>query len=144
MKACTKLQGHSTSGVCPINQLAALAAITAPREFFVPVRAALRRRRDLLAIGLAAIPGFELGPTAQGAFYLFPRIDALFGRTSPTGRVLRSGLDVADWLIHEGGIAVVPGEAFGEGRCIRISYAVGVEVLEAGVSRIEAAVRALR
>ena len=141
--AASKLQGHSTSGVCRINQAGALAAVTSDRSFFEPVRAELVVRRDEAVAALEAVPGLELGPTPRGAFYLFPRVDGLFGRTSPGGRILDSGLAVAEFLIHEGGVAVVPGEAFGEPRCIRLSYAVPDELLRAGLGRIAAAVATL-
>lgn len=140
IKACAKLQGHSTSGVCLVNQRAALGALGAPPEFLEPVRAALVVRRDLLAAGLDAIDGIEVGPVAQGAFYLFPRVDGLFGRRRPDGEVLRSAMDVADYLLDAAGVGVVPGEAFGEPRCVRVSYALSRDQVELGVQRIAAAV----
>jgi aspartate aminotransferase len=144
IEAAGTLQGHSTSGVCRVNQAAALAAVTADRSFFEPVRAALLARRDLAVAALADVPGIEVGPVPQGAFYLFPRVDGLFGRTSPGGRTLDSALSVADFLIREGGVAVVPGEAFGEPRCVRISYALSREQLQGGLQRIAEAVATLR
>jgi aspartate aminotransferase len=143
LKAAGKLQGHSTSGVCRINQAGALAAVTADRGFFPPVKAALLTRRDLAVSALNAIPGVDVGPVPLGAFYLFPRVDGLFGKTSPQGRKLDSALSVADFLIHEGGVAVVPGEAFGEARCVRISYAISREQLASGLSRLAEAVSTL-
>ena len=143
VKACSKLQGHSTSGVCAINQRAALAAIQAPRSFLDPVCKALVARRNLLAEGLDAIPGIEVGPIAQGAFYLFPRVDGLFGRSRPDGSVLGSAMEVADFLLSETGVAVVPGEAFGEPRCVRVSYALGRDLVESGIQRIAEAVSRL-
>ena len=136
IKACAKLQGHSTSGVCLVNQRAALGALRAPPDFLEPVRAALVVRRDLLAAGLGAIAGIEVGPVAQGAFYLFPRVDGLFGRTRPDGEVIRSAMDVADYFLDVAGVGVVPGEAFGEPRCVRVSYALSRDQVELGVQRI--------
>ncbi len=143
IKACGKLQGHSTSGVCRINQAAALGALSADPAYLEPIRRALVHRRDLAVEALNAIDGVEVGPVPSGAFYLFPRVDGLFGKTSPAGRQLHSAISVADFLIHEGGVAVVPGEAFGEARCIRISYALGREALVSGLERIAAAVATL-
>ena len=143
IKACAKLQGHSTSGVCLINQRAALGALTSPQDFLAPVRAALVARRDLLANGLDLISGLDVGPVAKGAFYLFPRVDGLFGRTCPDGSVLRSAMDVADYFLEEGGVGVVPGEAFGEPRCVRVSYALSRDQVVLGVERITAAVARL-
>lgn len=143
IKACAKLQGHSTSGVCLVNQRAALGALSSPSDFLAPVRAALVARRDLLAAGLGAIEGVDVGPVAQGAFYLFPRVDGLFGRICPDGAVLRSAMDVADYFLEEVGVGVVPGEAFGEPRCVRVSYALSRDQVALGVERIAAAVAAL-
>ncbi len=141
--AAGTLQGHSTSGVCRVNQAGAVAAVRADRSFFKPVLAALHARRDLCVEALSAVPGIDLGPVPQGAFYVFPRVDGLFGKTSPGGRLLDSAMSVADFLIHEGGVAVVPGEAFGEARCVRISYAIARDQLVSGLERIAAAVATL-
>ncbi|MCP4867553.1 MAG: pyridoxal phosphate-dependent aminotransferase [Proteobacteria bacterium] len=142
VKACAKLQGHSTSGVSPVNQLAALGAVTAPRDFLVPIKAALLKRRALLSSGLNAIDGFDVGPIPQGAFYLFPRVDGFFGRTTPDGTTIQTAFDVANYLIEQG-VGVVPGEAFGEPQCVRISYALARETLEKGLEKLRAAVSLL-
>jgi aspartate aminotransferase len=84
-----------------------------------------------------------VGPRPQGAFYLFPRVDGLFGRTTPDGVTLRGALDVANYFISHG-VGVVPGEAFGEPRCVRVSYAVARETLEAGITKLREAVALLR
>ena len=139
IRACGKLQGHSTSGVCSINQRAAIAALEAPLEYLQPIREALARRRDLLLTGLEATSGIEPGPRPQGAFYLFPRVDGLFGLRTPEGEEVCSGLDVCSFLLETAGVAVVPGEAFGEPRCVRISYALSTEHIREGVRRIQAA-----
>jgi len=143
VRACCKIQSHSTSGVCAVNQRAAIAAIEAPRSFLDPILTALSRRRKLLAEGLDETPGVEVGPRPQGAFYLFPRVDGLFGRTTPGGAQLSSSLDVADFFINEAGVAVVPGEGFGEPRCVRISYATSYERLEQGLQRLQQAISKL-
>jgi len=143
VKACSKLQGHSTSGVCLVNQRAAMGALAAPTSFLEPVRAALVARRNLLAAGLDAIDGVDVGPVAQGAFYLFPRVDGLFGRCRPDGSALRSAMDVADYLLDSVGVGVVPGEAFGEPRCVRVSYALSRQQVEQGVQRIAEAISKL-
>ena len=143
IQACAKLQGHSTSGVCRVNQRAALAALTSDPALLEPVRSALVARRDLLVEGLERIEGIDVGPLAQGAFYVFPRVDGLFGRKRPDGGVLSSSMDVADFLISEVGVAVVPGVAFGEDRCVRISYALSRMTVAEGVRRIALAVAKL-
>jgi aspartate aminotransferase len=143
VKACSKIQGHSTSGVCEVNQCAAVAAIGAPSAFLEPVLLALDRRRKVLAHALDAVAGIEVGPIPQGAFYLFPRVDGLFGRKTPSGGSLSCALEVAGYLLDEAQVAVVPGEAFGEDRCVRISYATTFEHIEDGARRIAAAVARL-
>lgn len=143
VKACARLQAHTTSGVSRVTQAAAAAALQSDFGYVGPIREALVRRRDLLAAGLDAIDGFEVGPPPCGAFYLFPRIDSMFGRTTPEGRVLGSGFDLAEYLLSEAGVAVVPGEAFGEPRCVRLSYAVDQDKVEAAVPRIAAAIARL-
>ena len=141
--ACAKLQGHSTSGVCAVNQRAALGALAAPETFLTPIRSALVLRRNMLAAGLDAVEGIEVGPIAQGAFYLFPRVDGLFGLLRPDGAPIRSAMDLADYFLDSVGVGVVPGEAFGEPRCIRVSYALGRDLVEEGVKRIQEAVTKL-
>ena len=143
VRACAKLQGHSTSGVCAVNQAAAAAALRAPADFHAPVLSALDGRRKLLVEGLQGIDGIAVGPVPQGAFYLFPRVDGLFGRTRPNGERIGSAMDVAEHLLEEGGVAVVPGEAFGEPRCVRISYALARQQVEEGLSRMGASLALL-
>lgn len=141
IQACSGLMGHSTSGVSRLTQAGAIAAVNAPTEGYLPpMIAALQAKRDLLVAGLAGIDGIDVGPVPQGAFYLFPRVDGLFGRRTPGGQVLGSAMDVAGYLIGEGGVATVPGEAFGEGRCVRMSYAVKAEDIRQGIELLAAAV----
>lgn len=133
--AMSTLQGHITSGVSLVSQRAALGAVLAPDEVMAPMRARFAVRRLRVLAGLAALPGVEVGPPPMGAFYVFPRVDGLFGRTVG-GRVLGSASDVAAWFIDEAGVAVVPGEAFGEPRCVRISFAVADAVIEGGLDAL--------
>ncbi|MCO4771581.1 MAG: pyridoxal phosphate-dependent aminotransferase [Deltaproteobacteria bacterium] len=143
VKAATKIQSHSTSGVCRINEAGALAALTGPQDFLGPVIDALRVRRDTLVAGLAAIPGISLDVVPSGAFYLFPRVNDLFGRRGPDGKVLENAGDVAAALLELGGVAMVPGEGFGESRCVRMSYATKQEDIESAVTRLASAVSQL-
>ena len=143
VKACGKLQGHCTSGLSAINQLAALAALTPSEDYRPRILAALGRRRRVTKMLLGTIEGIELGPMPGGAFYVFPRVDGLYGKTAPDGKVLETALDVAEFLLVEGGVATVPGEAFGEPRCIRICYAVDTPTLTTGLQRIGDAVSRL-
>lgn len=143
MGAVTRLQSHSTSGVCRINEAAALAAIEGSMDFLDPVRAGLAERRDTLVAGLAGIDGIDLPSVPQGAFYLFPRVDGLFGRRGPDGKELTTGEDVAAALLELGGVATVPGEGFGEPRCVRMSYATTPDDIASAVTRLGEAVAKL-
>jgi aspartate aminotransferase len=143
VKACSKLQGHCTSGLSAINQLAALGALSAPPSYQADVLAGLERRRLVVTELLGPLDGVDLGPLPGGAFYVFPRVDALFGKQTPDGKILETSIDVADFLLVEGGVATVPGLAFGEPRCIRICYAVDSATLRDGLERIVGAVNRL-
>lgn len=142
-KACTRLQGHLTSNISEICQAAALAALGAPPEYRARFVADLEDKRAIVSGLLGGVPGIDLGAMPGGAFYVFPRVDALFGRRTPGGQVLGSGADVAGFLLDEGGVATVPGEAFGEPRCVRLCYALARDVLVDGLGRIARAVEGL-
>jgi aspartate aminotransferase len=122
IKAMTKIQGQSTSNICSIAQKAALAALTGGWECLAPMIAAFVRRRDL---GLAKVLGWGdvICPKPAGAFYLFPQVDAYYTPEVPDSTAL-CGL-----LLERAGVALVPGVAFGDDRCIRISYALDDETL---------------
>ncbi len=122
IKAMTKIQGQSTSNICSIAQKAALAALTGGWECLEPMLAAFVRRRDL---GLAKVLawGDVICPKPAGAFYLFPQVDAYCTPEVPDSTAL-CGL-----LLEKAGVALVPGAAFGDDRCIRISYALDDETL---------------
>ena len=122
IKAMTKIQGQSTSNICSIAQKAALAALTGGWECLAPMLAAFVRRRDL---GLAKVLGWGdvICPKPAGAFYLFPQVDAYYTPEVPDSTAL-CGL-----LLERAGVALVPGVAFGDDRCIRISYALDDETL---------------
>jgi aspartate aminotransferase len=129
IKAMSSLQGQSTSNVCPISQKAALAALTGGYAETEIMRAAFERRRDL-ALGIIASWPDVLCAKPDGAFYLFPDMHRLF-----TGKVPDS-VSLCTRLLEKAGVAVVPGAAFGDDRCIRISYAVGDEILAEALNRM--------
>ena len=120
--------------------MAALEQNLATRE----VLAVVLSLRAVEAGALFAVQGIEVGSIPKGAFYLFPSVSGLFGRKAADGKTLRCALDVASYLLNEAGVAVVPGEAFGEERCVRISYATSFDRIEQGAARIAAAVEGLR
>jgi aspartate aminotransferase len=132
VKAAIALQSQSTSNVCSFAQFGALAAINGPRDCVHAMAEQFNRRRSLLSDGLRAIPGLTLLPP-EGAFYAFPDI-------SSTGL---DSMTICNRLLEEQGLAVVPGVAFGDDGCIRLSCAASETTLEDGLSRLERFIRGL-
>jgi aspartate aminotransferase len=137
ISAAGKIQSQSTSNPTSIAQAAALQAIRGPQgEVAVMVRE-FHRRRDVVVERLAAIDGIRcLKP--QGAFYVFPNMSVALGK-SANGKTLESPCDVADYLLEEAKVAVVPGEDFGSREHVRLSYATSLEDIEKGCERIRLA-----
>jgi aspartate aminotransferase len=141
VRAMEALQSHTSGNPSSISQEAAEAALrlmraadpvmVAERE---RVREALAARRDLTCARLEAIPGVRLVRPA-GAFYVFADISSRFGSTLG-GRTIRGSADLADHLLEEAGVAVVAGSAFGDDRCIRVSFAASTGELEAALARL--------
>lgn len=139
--ACTKLQGQFTSGASGISQKATAAAMNGGGSLAADMKAAFLQRRDLVISGLKAIDGFDVN-TPQGAFYIFPDVSALFGK-SCNGHTISSGQDLAMYLLEEAEVATVGGDAFGSPNCMRISYAASETQLQEAIRRISAAVARL-
>ena len=134
IKAATGLQSHSTSNVCNVAQKAALAALTGPQRPVADMRAAFDRRRRAMYQALSAIPGMDcLVP--QGAFYAFPDCTDLLGRTLGDTTVDNT-VELAEALLEEIKVAVVPGEAFGAPGFVRFSYALSDHDLARGMKRL--------
>ena len=132
--AATRLQSHLTSNVANVSQVAALAAIEGGLDDFVRMREAFDRRRRTMYALLSAIPGVKcLEP--EGAFYAFPSFEGVLGR-EVRGRRPASTLELAEVLLDEVAVAVVPGEAFGGAGYARLSYALDDESLAEGLRRI--------
>jgi aspartate aminotransferase len=140
-KACNKLQGQFTSGVCSIAQRAALAAISGNDNSRQFMRDAFLRRRDLICGLLKEIKGLKVR-IPQGAFYVMPDISYYLGKTDGNVRVNNSD-DLALYLLDRAQVAVVGGDAFGAPSCIRISYANSDELLVEAVKRIKGALEKL-
>ena len=136
VKAATNLQSHATSNVNNVAQIAALEALTGDLSAVADMRAAFDRRRQMMVRLLNEIPGVEC-PEPFGAFYCYPSVKALLG-TSIRGRVCASSAELAELVLDEAGVAVVPGEAFGTPGYFRLSYALGDADLEKGVRRLAA------
>lgn len=130
------LQSHLTSNVNNVAQRAALAALTGPQDEAERMRQAFDRRRRTIVAGLAAIPGVTV-PTPRGAFYAYPDVSGLLGRPW-RGRVPATTLELADLILDEAQVAVVPGEAFGRSGFLRMSYALGDDALAEGLDRLHA------
>ncbi len=137
-KACTKMQGQITSGASSISQRAAKAAIEADPSVVDEMKSAFIRRRKLVMDALDRIPGFRMNEP-QGAFYVFPNIEGVIGR-SYKGQALNTAYDVCMYFLNEAHVATVPGEAFGAPKCMRISYAASDEELTEAMIRISKAI----
>ncbi|MGA1077613.1 MAG: pyridoxal phosphate-dependent aminotransferase [Nitriliruptoraceae bacterium] len=132
----TTLQTQLCSNVSNVAQAAALAALTGPQDEVAAMRTAFDRRRRAMVGRLRAIEGVEL-VEPEGAFYAFPSVRGVLERPI-AGRRLTSSLELADLLLDEARVAVVPGEAFGAAAALRLSYALSDADLEEGVDRIAA------
>jgi aspartate aminotransferase len=140
--AAGKIQSQSTSNPTSIAQAAALEAIGGPQKDIAGMVWEFQHRRDVIVERLNAIQGIRcLKP--NGAFYVFPNVSAFLGRTVK-GKKLASPCDLADYLLEEAQVAVVPGEDFGSQEHIRFSYATAVENIEKGCKRVAAAVAKLQ
>ena len=142
ISAAGKIQSQSTSNPTSIAQAAALEAISGSQIEVDRMVREFKQRRDVIVDRINAIQGMHcLKP--QGAFYVFPNVSALLGRTA-NGKKLASPCDFADYLLEEAKVAVVPGEDFGSKEHIRFSYATALEDIEKGCKRISAAVDKLQ
>jgi aspartate aminotransferase len=141
ISAAAKIQSQSTSNPTSIAQAAALEALRGPQDEVVMMVQEFEKRRNVIVDRLNSITGIKcLKP--QGAFYVFPNISGLFGKMS-NDKKLASPCDVADYLLEEAKVAVVPGEDFGSKEHIRFSYATSLEDIEKGCRRIQKAVEKL-
>jgi aspartate aminotransferase len=134
VRAATNLQSHATSNVGNVSQAAALAAVSGPLDEAMRMRDAFDRRRRRIHELLAAIPGVTC-VEPQGAFYAFPSLEGALGRLI-RGRRPGTSMELAELILEEAGVAIVPGEAFGAPGYARLSYALGDDDLVEGVTRI--------
>jgi aspartate aminotransferase len=134
VKAAINLQSHATSNVANVSQAAALAAVSGGLHDVREMRAAFDRRRRTMVELLRAIPGFTC-VEPQGAFYCFPSVAGVLGREL-RGRRPATSMELADLILEEAKVAIVPGEAFGAPSYARLSYALGDDDLIEGVTRI--------
>jgi aspartate aminotransferase len=134
VKAAANLQSHSTSNVANVSQVAAIAALTGDLSAVEQMRTVYDRRRRAIVSALSDIPGIVC-PEPQGAFYAYPSVRGLLGKPI-RGRVSSTSAELAELILDEAEVAVVPGEAFGTPGYIRMSYALGDDDLAEGVARI--------
>lgn len=135
VKGCNKLQGQYTSGPCSVSQKAAEAAYTTSQECVETMRKAFERRRDLIVSLAKEIPGLEVN-CPQGAFYLFPKCSGFYGK-SYEGKTISNSTDLAMFLLEEGHVATVGGDAFGDPDCFRMSYATSDDNIREAMRRIK-------
>jgi aspartate aminotransferase len=139
--ACIKMQGQLTSANCSIAQRAALAAITGDLSATRSMAEAYRKRRDMVHALLQQIPGIKAN-MPQGAFYFFLDVSNYFGRTDGE-RTLHTDVDVCMYLLEKAHVSLVPGGAFGDERCIRLSYAASEDELREALRRLRNVLGAL-
>ena len=133
-KACNKMQGQITSGANCIAQRATIAAVNAPVSQIQYMVDEFSKRREIIIDLLKAIPGIKINQP-QGAFYVFPDVSDYFGRTL-NNKKIENASDFAIYLLEEAHFATVTGEAFGNGDCIRISYAASEKNIREAIKRI--------
>jgi len=141
-KAVIKLQGQFTSGATAVAQIASITALTSDQSYTRKMNVAFKRRRDYVMEKLAQIKGVKCS-IPQGAFYVFPDMSAFYGK-SYEGGLVKNSSDLCMYLLEKGHIATVPGSAFGEDKCIRISFATSDENLLKAMDRLEKALYGLK
>jgi aspartate aminotransferase len=134
IEAMTTIQSQSTSNACSVSQVAAIAALDGDQEVVAEMTTAYKHRHDYLINALNDIPGFECR-SGEGTFYAFPRVDGALERLG-----LSSDAELAEHLINEANVALVPGSAFGAPGYLRLSFACSLELLQEAVRRIKQAI----
>ena len=142
VKGCNKLQGQYTSGPCSVSQVAAQAAFEGDQQCVEDMRQAFERRKNLIVKLAREIPGFEVNDP-EGAFYIFPKVSSLYGK-SYGDRKINDSMDLALYLLEVGHVACVGGKAFGDDDCIRMSYATSEDNICEAFRHIAEAVKKLQ
>lgn len=142
VNGCNKLQGQYTSGPCSISQRAAIAAYTQSQACVEEMRQAFQRRRDLIVKLAKDIHGLEV-IEPKGAFYLFPKCNYFFGK-STDDYYIKNSTDLSMYLLEKAHVATVGGDAFGESNCLRMSYATSDENIQEAFRRIKNALEQLQ
>ena len=142
ISAMSKIQSHTTSNPCSISQMAALEAFTGPQHEISKMQAEFQRRRNYAHMRLLSIPDISCYKP-QAAFYLFPNMSSLYKKEF-NNNLIRNSYGLAYFLLKEAKVAVVPGDAFGLDKNIRLSYSTSMDILEKGIDRIRAALSQLK
>jgi aspartate aminotransferase len=141
VSAAAKIQSQSTSNPCSIAQWAGVAALKGPQESIAAMVQVFQERSHYVLGRLRSLPGVSCAQPA-GAFYVFPNCSHYYGRQF-RGRAITNSRQLAEYLMDEAHLAVVPGEAFGEDSCLRLSYALSMGELKEGFDRLSKALAAL-
>lgn len=142
INAITKLLGQSTTCTCSFSQAAAIEALNNGQASIREMVAIYQSRRDLMHARLAAIPGITCA-RPKGAFYIYPDVSGLIGKTTPDGKVLESDLDVSLYFLGQAGVAVMDGTAYGLSPYLRLSFATSENIIAEGCDLIAEACAAL-
>jgi aspartate aminotransferase len=138
----TKLQSQSTSNPTSIAQIAALEALTGPQDSVEVMRKEFEKRRNYIVNALNSINGITCF-NPKGAFYVFPNISGLYGK-SINGKTINNSMDFASVLLDEAKVAVVPGIGFGDDDYVRLSFATSMQVIQEGIEAIKEFVSKLK
>lgn len=141
-KACNKIQGQLTSGASSISQMASVAALNIQTDSIKDMVAAFKRRRDLVVKLTKEIKGFKVN-VPEGAFYLFPEVKSLFGK-SDGEKIIKNASDLAIYILEKAHVATVTGDAFGSPNYLRFSYAASDEKLVEAIKRMKEAIEKLK
>jgi len=139
--AMSRLQDHSTSNPASISQKAALAALRGDQSAADKMVKAFDERRRYIVNALNAISGVRC-PMPKGAFYVFPDVSGVYGKSLKGGKTVKGSMELTDFLLDTARVAVVPGVAFGDDNCIRLSYATSLEAIKKGIERMGEALKA--
>jgi aspartate aminotransferase len=142
-KGCEKLQGQMTSGANSVAQKAAVVALTSSLQPTMDMVKEFTRRRERVVELLQAIPNVELA-IPDGAFYAFPVVKAYFGTTTPAGEKIGNADDLCMYLLNTAHVSTVTGSAFGDGDCIRLSFANSMTNIEKALARVTKALADLK
>jgi aspartate aminotransferase len=140
--ACDKIQGLMTSGASSVSQMASVKALEGPQDCVTDMKNVFEQRRNTFHAALSSIPNLPCN-LPDGAFYLFPDVSYYLGMKTPDGKVVNTADDLCLYLLDQGHVSAVSGEAFGHANCVRFSYAASEEQLQKAGQRIAAALKNL-